>query len=219
MKTKLTLSLLLLISSLMILSGCVNLEQKTSLKSDGSGTMKIHYWSKSSNITGDELAGFGFTEDKIKQNYSSSNTETENISIEKKDSDSTTHVNLDLKFKDINKLTDAKAFAKIKASWKEGKDGMEFKYILNADTSNAKQFGMESYKLNYEFEFPSEVISTNGKMDGNKVSWNKTVADLKEDVEMTATLKTKKKCGLFGLELPIIIIAGLLLRMKFRNKK
>jgi len=193
-----------------LLSGCVNLDQKTTLKSDGSGSMVIKYWTKSSNVSGEELSGFGFTEAKVKSNYTSSNSEPSNIVIKKNETtDSTIVVTLDLKFKDLNKLTDAKAFQKIKASYADGKDGKDFKYTLLADTANAKQMGMNEYKLTYEFEFPGEVLATNGTKDGNKVKWEKSIADLGTDVDMTATVKGGKKCGLFGLELPIVFLLGI----------
>lgn len=212
--------ILLVLAFGLYLAGCVNLDQKTTLNNDGSGTMSIKYWTKSSNVSSDELAGFGFTEEKVKANYSSSSTEPSNIKIEKNTTeDSLITVTLDVKFKDLNKISDAKAFAKVKASWQKGKDGMDFKYTLLEDTSNAKQMGMSDYKLIYEFAFPGEVISTNGKKDGQKVSWNKTVADLKEDVDFTATVKAGKKCGLFGLELPLILAAGFIFTFTMRRRK
>ena len=202
------------------LSGCVNLEQKTTLNSDGSGSMSIKYWTKSSNVSGDELAGFGFTDEKVKANYTSSSTEPANIKIEKNtNTDSLITVTLDVKFKDLNKLSDAKAFSKVKTSWVKGKDGMDFKYTLLQDTSNAKQMGMSDYKLVYEFTFPGEVLTTNGKKDGQKVSWNKTVADLKEDLDFTASVKAGKKCGLFGLELPLVLLVGFTFVYGLRRRK
>lgn len=204
------LSVSILFAVALFLSGCVNVDQKTKLNSDGSGTMSVKYWTKSSNVSGDELSGFGFTEAKVKSNYTSSNSEPSDIKIEKNaTNDSMAVVTLNVKFKDINKLSDASAFKKIKASWTDGKEGKDFKYVLLSDTANAKNMGMSDYKLTYEFEFPGEVIATNGTKDGQKVKWDKTVADLKDDVEMTATVKAGKKCGLFGMELPIIFLLGM----------
>jgi hypothetical protein len=215
-----SIPILLVFAFGLYLSGCVNLEQKTTLNSDGSGSMGIKYWTKSSNVSGDELAGFGFTDEKVKANYTSSSTEPSNIKIEKNTStDSLITVTLDVKFKDLNKISDAKAFSKVKASWLKGKDGMDFKYTLLQDTSNAKQMGMSDYKLVYEFTFPGEVLATNGKKDGQKVSWNKTVADLKEDLDFTASVKAGKKCGLFGLELPIVLLVGMTFVYGLRRRK
>jgi uncharacterized lipoprotein YehR (DUF1307 family) len=201
------------------LTGCVDLEQKTKINADNSGTMKVHYWTKSSNLSmNTDLGGFGFTEDKARANYSSVNSEVTSAKVEKKDSDSTTHVNVELNFKDITKLPSAVAFKNVKVSYEKGSEGMDFKYVLLKDTAGHSG----DNKLNFDFEFPSDVISTNGKKDGNKVSWTKTISDLKNDVEMTATVKSGKKCGLFGLELPIIVFTGLIfagLKRRKQNKK
>ena len=212
----------LLYSALVIIflfSGCIELEQQTKLNADGSGTMNIHYWTKTSNIIGEEIAGFGFTDDKVNVNYTSPNTEVSEVKIEKNLEDSTTHVSLKLTFKDINRITDAKAFSKVKATWEKHADGMLFQYILIKDTANANKPGMNDYKLSYEFEFPNEIVRANGNVGDTKVYWEKTIADLKEDVEMTAIVKEgTKSCGLFGFELPVIILVGFLL-YTFKYKK
>ena len=123
-------------------------------------------------------------------------------------------------FKDLNNLSSAKGFEKIKASWKEGDDGMDFTYTLLQDTSSAKNMGASDTKLDYEFEFEDEVVTTNGRKDGNKVVWDKTLADLKEDIEMTATVKgAKKGCGLFGIELPLVVFAGIIFLVNRKRKK
>jgi hypothetical protein len=196
-----------------VLAGCVNVEQKTTLKQDGSGTMKVHYWTKMSNVkSSSDLGGFSFEEAKAKQNYSSSNTDVTGVKVEEKLDDSTKHVTVDLKFKNINDITSAKGFEKVKASWKEGKEGMDFSYTLLKDTSNAGNMGSSDIKLNYEFDMPAEVLKTNGRKDGQKIIYEKTLADLKNDIEMTATVKNEgKKCGLFGMEFPLMVLAGLAL--------
>ena len=212
----------LLLSFALYLAGCVNVEQKTTLKQDGSGSMNVHYWTKMSNLSSStELGGFSFDKDKAKTNYTSSNTEVKNVNIEEKLDDSTKHVKVDLTFKDLNNISSAKAFEKVKASWKEGKEGMDFSYTLAKDTSNAKNMGSDEIKLNYEFEFPGEVLKTDGRKDGQKVIFDHTLADLKDDIVMTATVKNAgKKCGLFGMEFPLLALAGLaVMSFRIRRKK
>lgn len=212
----------LLIAFAFYLAGCVNVEQKTTLKQDGSGSMTVHYWTKMSNVkSSSDLGGFSFEEEKAKKNYTSSNSEVEKVEVEEKLDDSTKHVTVDLKFKNINEINSAKAFEKVKASWKEGKEGMDFSYTLAKDTSNAKNMGSSDIKLNYEFDFPAEVLNTNGRKDGQKVVFENTLADLKEDIEMTATIKNEgKKCGLFGMEFPLMALAGLaMVSLRVRRKK
>ena len=202
-------------------TACVNVNQKTAINSDGSGTIKLEYWAKMNNLkSSTELGSFSFKEDKAKQNYTSSNSEVTSIKIEDKLDDSTKHVYMDIKFKDFNNLTSAKGFEKTKASWKEGKEGKDFSFTLMQDTSNAKTMGSSDYKLTYTFEFPGEVMQTNGRKDGKSVVWEKTLADLKKDVEMTATVKDEgKKCGLFGIEMPLVFAIGMMLLAGFKRKK
>jgi len=216
----------LLISFVLVLGiflvGCVNYEQKTELTNDGSGDMQIHYWTKMSNLKSSTKVGnFNFAEADVKSDYTSSNTEVKDVKIEEKLDDSTKHVRVTVSFKDVNKISDAKGFNKIKASWKEGDDGMDFSYLVPKDTSAAKNMGSNENKLYYEFKFPGEVLKTNGSKDGETVKWDKTLADLKEDLEMTATIKSGKKCGLFGFELPLVLGLGLTILItsrKFRKK-
>ncbi|HRE41692.1 MAG TPA: hypothetical protein PLG90_10180 [Ignavibacteria bacterium] len=204
------------------LAGCVNVDQDTKLNADGSGSINLEYWTKMSNVaSSDELGGFSFTEDKARKNYESSNTTINSLKVEDKLDDSTKHVYVDLDFKDINTLNSAKGFEKIISSWKEGKDGMDFSYTVPKDTTNSGNMGASDTKLIYTFEFPDEVISTNGRKDGKKAIFEKTLADLKEDLVMTATVKgaAKKGCGLFGIELPLILLVGLTYMAARRRKK
>ncbi|MCC6866866.1 MAG: hypothetical protein IT280_11995 [Ignavibacteria bacterium] len=212
----------ILIAMALYLSGCVNFEQKTVLKQDGSGSMTVHYWTKMSNLkSSTELGGFSFDEAKAKSNYSSSNTDVKSVKLEDKLDDSTRHATVELTFKNINDINSAKGFEKIKASWKEGKDGMDFSYTVPKDTSNAKNMGSDDIVLNYEFDFPAEVLKTNGRKDGQKVVYEKKLSDLKNDLEMTATVKNEgKKCGLFGMEFPLLALAGMMMfSVRLRRKK
>lgn len=206
------------------LSGCVNFDQKTAIKQDGSGSMTVHYWTKMSNVkSSTELGSFSFEEAKAKSNYTSSNTDVKKVKVEEKLDDSTKHVTVELSFKNINDISSAKAFEKIKASWKEGKEGMDFSYFVPKDTSNAGNMGASDIVLNYEFEFPAEVLKTNGRKDGQKIIYEKKLSDLKNDLEMTATVKSEgKKCGLFGMELPLLVLAGMLVTsagIRRKNRK
>jgi hypothetical protein len=200
------------------LSGCVNYDQKTTLKADGSGSMSIHYWTKMSNFSmGTTLGKFEFEESKAKENYTSSNTTLKSIKVEDRpQEDSTKHVMVELDFKDINKLPDAKGFSEVKPSWKESADGMELKYTLLKDSSAANNMGASDYKVTYSFEMPSEIVSTNGKKDGQKVSWDYKVSDLGKDIEMTVVVKKPKGklCGLFGIVLGTAVIGFAFYRQK-----
>jgi hypothetical protein len=201
-------SLIILLA--LYLSGCVNYDQKTTLKADGSGSMSIHYWTKMSNLSmGTAIGKFDFDEQKAKDNYTSANTTVKSLKVEEKPTeDSTKHVMVELDFKDINKLPDAKGFSEVKPSWKEVADGMELKYTLLKDSSAANNMGASDYKVTYSFEMPSEIVSTNGTKDGQKVSWDYKVSDLGKDIDMTVVVKKPKGklCGMFGIILGTVVV-------------
>src|SRR3972149_4656157 len=202
-------------------AGCVNYDQKTELKTDGSGTMKIHYWTGMKNFSmGTTLGKFEFDETKAKGKYTSGNTDVKSLKVEDNLDDSTKHVNLELSFKDINKLADAKGFEGVLASWKEETDGMKLTYTLLKDTSAAGNMGASDYKITYEFTMPGEIISTNGKKDGQKVTWDYTVADLKNNIDMTCVVKgsSKKLCGILFI-FPAALIIGLTVYTQRNRKK
>jgi len=212
MKTKFKLFSVLAIFVFAIsahLAGCVNYDQKTTLKEDGSGSMKVHYWSGMKNFSmGTTLGKFDFDEAKAKTKYSSGNTEVKSVKVEDKLDDSTKHVYVELDFKDINNLSDAKGFDGVKPSWKEVTDGMELKYTLLKDTSAAKQMGASEYTITYEFTMPSEIVSTNGTKDGQSVKYSYTLNDLDNDIEMTTVVKKSggKLCGIIGMSLSAVFI-------------
>ncbi|MCX6159169.1 MAG: hypothetical protein NTY74_14410 [Ignavibacteriae bacterium] len=184
-------SVSLMIVFVFCFSGCINVIQKVKLNEDGSGTMSIRYWTKSSNVLGDELSGFGFSVEKVDSNYTSANSEPSDIRIDKDITvDSLSVVTLNLMFKEINKLSEAAAFKNIKASLVEGNEGKEFKYVL-LQNQVAIHKEMKEYFLFFEFEFLGDVIYANGNVNKNIVFWKNTVADLMNNIEMIATVKLK----------------------------
>ena len=195
--------------AMLYLAGCVNYDQKTTLNADGSGTMKIHYWTSMKNFTmGTKLGNFDFDEKEAMKNYKGAGTADVKVKIEEKLDDSTKHAYVELSFKDINKIGDAPAFADVRPSWKEGKDVMELKYLLLKDTSAKDQ--SSDYTVTYTFTMPDEIISTNAtKKDGKTLTWEYKLPDMAKDVEMTANVKgsaKKKTCGIFGMFLAVGIV-------------
>lgn len=186
--------LFLFFAVLIIICGCVSYEQSTAINKDGSAYMNIHYWTKNSNLTLDEkkIGKFDFTEKNIKYNYSSYNSEVINIRIEEMPEDSTTHVWLVLNVRDITKLSDAKGFENVTASWKESGAGKELVYTIAQDTVAAKNWDAEKTRISYKFEFPGEVISSNSAFaKGNTLTWDYNYTDLKDAIEMRALISVK----------------------------
>ncbi|MBK8554193.1 MAG: hypothetical protein IPL53_25355 [Ignavibacteria bacterium] len=214
------------------LAGCLNVEQKTKINEDLSGTIHLHYWIKSMYVNigdvemGDDIGGFSFVASEIKKKYSSPFSEVSlprRYEIEK---DSTTHIEVDITFKDFNKLTEASGFSKLQMSYVKGKDGMDFRYFIPKDTNIALTYTKDWHTLEYTFEFPGEVIATNGTIENgskekNTAKWLYKVSDhAQNDLEFTATVKDKSGiCGMFGIELPVILLFGLILFKANSGKK
>lgn len=173
-------------------TGCVNIVQKAVLNYDGSGSMDIHYWTKSSNIIGDEIGVYGFSELKIKKNYTSPNSEVNEIRILKDETpDSLTEVFCRVSFNDINKISSAWSFSGVRAGWKETDKGMNFVYRILKDTVSAKSFDSDEYTISVSFDFPGDVIESDGIFSTRTVKWWKTQADLINDIILTAIIRTK----------------------------
>ena len=116
----------------------------------------------------------------------------------------------------MQKLNDyAGTLSKIKAEWvkDDESDDMLFTYTLLQDSLNAISPGMNEFKIIHDFEFPGDVIETNGIQSGRIVHWENTIADLTDHVLLTARIRPleQKSCGLFGVELPLIAIFSIFL--------
>lgn len=210
-----------------MLNGCINVDQRIKINEDGSGTINLHYWTKSSYLSngemnmGDDIAGYNFMDYEIKRKYNSPVSEITNMKRYVDNKDSMTHIDLTISFKDFNKLSEAPGFARVKTEWTKGEDGMNFKYIMTRDTTIKKKYIVGDEKLNYSFEFPNEVVTTNGSKEGNIAKWTKTPAELADNgLDFTAVIRTKSKiCSMFGIELPLVLLAGLAYYGTSRRKR
>jgi len=159
----------LIIIFAIFISGCVNQNQKITINADGSGYAVINYSTAVKNLSaGDEVGGFKFSESKIRETYSSENSEITNLKIDKNEKDSIVDVIIEINFKDFNKLSDAQGFSKSITEWKAENDIYRFKYFILKDSLNASVSGMNDFHFKYEFSFPGLVAETNGTKDGTE---------------------------------------------------
>jgi len=206
------------------LSGCINVQQRVKINEDGSGIINLEYWTNTNLVdvgdikVGDEIGGFTFDAPEIVRKYSSAFTEVSTPKKSNFPADTTTHIQVDINFKDINKITEANGYSNIEVSYAKGKDNTQFRYYIPKDTTLNLRYTKEKHTLEYIFEFPFEVMETNGTIDNtskekNVVKWKFQTSDhAKKDFEMTAVIKNKSGiCGMFGIELPLILLFGLVL--------
>ncbi len=202
-----------------VFSSCIDLKQVTHINKDGSGVITIMYSTKLSNLSmGDELGDFAFSEIKAKNYLSSANSDVRELKIESRQSDSTVYVTAIVNFTDFNKLNAARSFSKLTTLWEKTSEGYKFAYIINKDSVKVSNFGEGPHYLNYEFEFPGNVITSNGKFEGRKAKWTADMNQLKSGIEMTATIESSSGvCGMFGIELPIVLLLAGLFLLTMRN--
>jgi hypothetical protein len=213
------INILPVLITLLIFSGFTNFEQKLLINPDGSGRIAIHYWTAISNFHSGNTGNLVFEENLVRTKFTSPSTKIEKIKIEDKQTDSAIHVYLELTFDDIRTLSEAKGFENIQTSWKETTDGIELRFILLRNISVSGDSVSRNIKSSYEFELPGEIVSTNGKRDGQKVTWEYSYDDFNKDFTMIVVSKKvkEKTCGIFGFIAAVIIIG--LVYFTQRNKK
>lgn len=170
---KLTNYLLTLILSL-ILAGCINYTQVTTLKIDGSGEMFIHYWMKV-NLPKDSLMtnDFGiFNPDSIRKVFTSKYSNIKNIEVYPDYSDSTIHGKVEFSFSYIDSLNNTEPFKDANFSFKDGKE--ETKVFSHTAHAFLTGFGFENQNLSikYIYYIPGKILSHNASLkENNKLTW------------------------------------------------
>ena len=187
----------------MLISGCINYEQHTTLHADGSGTMVIHYWTDESVanfMSGDRL---NFNDADIQQQYQAQGVVVKEATSEMNSVDSTRHMRVTLKFDSISALSNTKGFKGTKFTFVRDGGSIVFTQAMEANSS-AGGLGLEKYSITYVYEMPGEVVSSNAtKVEGNKLTWKYKLPELSKEVMLTATLKAG---GGFGGGLLAILI-------------
>lgn len=178
------------------LAGCINYNQEISLYPDGSGTLKIHYWMKFQNLIGNEIINqIGiFSEDSIKNEFSSANTKIENISVYSDSTDSTTHAKIEVSFRHLDSLNKIKALADSKFLLQEGASNQLL--ISQFIPSFAVGFGFNAaeYHIKYIYDVPGEIITHNAHSVENKkkLIWNYNISEIGKGKTISITYRPFK---------------------------
>ncbi|MDZ4712032.1 MAG: hypothetical protein SGI89_06860 [bacterium] len=229
-KTSLLLLCTIFFFSTTIFAGDIMITSTMSLKNDGSGTMDLIYRAKNSDVKGYMVGNYPFAPKVMESYFSSSNSTVKNTSFYKSKTDTTIYnASMTIDFKDINKLREARGFAEINASWTPGASANVFKWAIRPNSQATAQVSEITFKVTFE----DAIINSNGqKVEGNTVTWYKTMKDIDPSKELilTANIKSagttttsgtkteEKSCGLFGLELPFMLLAGLVISKGIKRK-
>ncbi|MBK7445612.1 MAG: hypothetical protein IPJ45_06265 [Ignavibacteria bacterium] len=229
--------LLIFFVSFIFLGGAVSYVQDASFNNNGTGIISLTYSAKTSEVKSSNnlIGNLPFSQDKINEYFNSANTKVTKAIVYKNKTDTTiTSVAVEINVSNLNKLKDAKAFTGVEAGWIKSDTGMVFSWLFTP--AHAKTNSILLYQIGVKFE--GEIKSTTGVLKDNQANWYVLASKMnpggayflatiksdgttknpfgtsKESGDKKTTTETKTEenkpsgCGLFGLELPIIISLG-----------
>ncbi len=201
----------LLLFIIVILSGCLNYTQEVSLNTDGSGTMKIHYWMKipqSGQLEMIDQLGI-FNKDSINAQFTSPYSALEDVEVYADTLDSTYHAKIELTFVHIDSLRLTKPFSDAQFSLKDGAAGQ--KIFSQFIAPIATGFGLDGseFSVTYIYNFPGEIITHNAPIVEKKnLIWKYNLSELGKGKTISVTYRPFK---LKETPLWIYILSGLVL--------
>lgn len=159
----------------LFMTGCLNYNQTTTLKTDGSGNMFIHYWTKwktaKDSLLIDNLGIFN--KEAITKEFSSLQSKLKDVNIYWDYSDTTVHAKVEFEFSSIDSLNKMKVFKGAEFAFKEGPDNT--KIFSQFVQPFATGFGIDrkNYKLTYVYYIPGDVLYHNAdELSNNRLTWN-----------------------------------------------
>ena len=219
--TRLKISFLLLILSFFY--SCISYEQVTTIKTDNSGEMYIHYWIKW-NSTKDSLVLMNleiFNQDSIYNNFTSPFTIINDLQVYRNFRDSTLHAKVEFEFSYFDSLNNLSVFREREFSIKDGPENTK----LFSQSIPTYSIGWASERPNpsvsYIYYLPGEIIKHNADiLSNNKLTW-KFDSDSEEKVKtLTATYRPfKLKQTPNIIYISAIIVLFIVLFYLFKRKK
>ncbi|MEW6653796.1 MAG: hypothetical protein AB1394_10045 [Bacteroidota bacterium] len=187
----------LLVITLIVLgvTNCLDYTQVTTIKTDGTGTMFIHYFMKWSNQRDSSLVeqlGI-FNKDSVHKEFSSEFSQITNVEVYKDLQDSTIHGKVELAFNSLDSLNNTPAFRKSQLSVKDGEQNS--KVFSQFIPPIATGFGLESksFGLTFVYYLPGEILSHNATENyRNKLTWHYSVDELGMGKYITASYRPFK---------------------------
>jgi hypothetical protein len=166
----------------LIITGCLNYEQVTTVYGNMSGKMFVHYWTNaiplddSTFIKSLKL----FNEEIIRKEYSSKFADIKNIVIYKDRTDTTLHAKIDLTFNNIDSLVHSKAFKDSRISIKNLPNGNKvFTYFVQAYTMGFG-FDPKDYSMKFVYYLPGKIVNHNADdLTRNRLTWGFSLEEAK----------------------------------------
>ena len=180
---------------LVFLSGCLNYTQVTTIKTDGSGNMFIHYWMKWGSTRDSlivEQLGI-FQKDSVYKEFSSEFNRITNVEVYRDFGDSTIHAKVEFEFSSLDSLNMTPALRGSQLTIKDGEKNT--KIFSQFIQPIATGFGFESkdFSLTFIFYLPGEILSHNAtEISRNKLTWQYNLEEIGTGKYITATYRPFK---------------------------
>lgn len=213
--------------------------QATNLNTDGSISLSITYSALKSEISKNNniIGVFTFDQKALKEyfNFQGANI-TKSVAYTDPNDANRTAVTVEIRTKNIFKISDAKSLNDLKIAYLKKDSGMVFSWFIPENYIKSNSIDTYQYIVTSDFD----ILSTNGILKDKKISWfafgNKPdprgyfyVTTLKSDGDFVSSESENKTnnssnnekpagCGLFGIEMPFLLLTGLILSRKFKKK-
>jgi hypothetical protein len=179
----------------LILPGCLNYYQETTLKTDGYGEMLVHYWMKIVTTQDSMIVNqFNiFNPDSIRKEFTSKYDKVESVEVYNDGRDSTIHAKVELTFQNIDSLNETKAFREANFSLRDGAAGQKIfsQFISPAATGFGFDAGL--FTITYVYYLPGEIITHNAmEKSSNKLTWRYKLSEIGMGKTLTATFRPFK---------------------------
>lgn len=165
----------LLFAFLATLTSCLNYTQVTTIKTDNSGKMYIHYWMQMDpDLDSLLIKKLGlFSEDSLAVIFSANFTQLNYSTVYNDYSDSSLHAQIEFEFTNFDSLNKLQFFKHSELSIKEGpEDTKIFSQFIQPITTSFGLFD-QSLTISYTYYLPGEILSHNANTQfRNKLVWN-----------------------------------------------
>jgi len=204
-----------------IFFGCINYEQEVFIRSNGSGSAKVHYWTDFKEIFEDTSSTnkFSFQKSIIKKNFELEGLEIKSINVWIRDTDTTYHAEIMIIFENINDLNKTPFFREDSIVWKDGAPGHKlFSQKVRAFVSNQGRF--DNYYLRFTYHFPGIVIFDNAREKyKSRLVWHFNLSELTSEKTLLATIKLPENSVISSFILAGLIVFLLILMLILFLKK
>lgn len=157
-----------------IVTGCLNYTQVTTIKTDNSGKMYIHYWmDMDPELDSLFITKIGiFNEDSLKKIFDKSFTSLNYTTVYNDFNDSSLHAQIEFEFTNFDSLNQLQFFRHSELSIKDGPNETKIFSQFIQPITTSFGFTSKSLEINYTYYLPGEIIDHNADSHSrNKLIW------------------------------------------------